>query len=242
MRDTWFAFNAHRGSRDSQYGRSGEDGHVVWSWDYDGASDVLRTRRPSPKQVPRGQLWPAIEPTWSLDPERPNAYRVDDFWRTLLHVSGPTVPSLVMSGSARVVYQTPGMFEQDGLSHVDMQNEGLRLRGYGPHVHIDPHALHLPYDLRSVRAHGFDETSRAKMDIVLRQIRYTQRVLKVKKLLFVFVDDIFASVLRDMFSAFPRLLPRGVTVHLVHFESYRDRHTPLSQTYEVIPGVLFSPY
>jgi hypothetical protein len=147
-----------------------------------------------------------------------------------------------MSGSARIVYQKPGEFEQDGLSHVDMQNEGLRRRRYPHHVHIDTDALHLPYDYHSVRAQGFDEPSRAKMDIVLRQIRYAQKLLKVSKLRFVFVDDIYASVLADMFVSFPNLAPRGVTIHLVHYESFRDRRIPLSRTREIISGVLFSPF
>ena len=240
MRDGWFRLSS---IDEGVFGRTAERSDtVVWSWDYDGATDALRTRRPSPRRVPRGQLWPTVVPTSSLELESPNTYRVGEFWRTLLHASGPTVPSLVMSGSARVVYQTPGKFEQDGLSHVDMQNEGLRRRKYPSHVRIDTDALHLPYDYRSVHAPGFDEHSRAKMDIVLRQIRYAQKRLHVKKLLFVFVDDIYASVLADMFVSFPNLAPRDVIVHLVHYESLRDRRIPLSKTREVIPGVLFSPY
>lgn len=239
MRDGWFAL-----TRDDLYGRAavGND-LVVWSWDYDGATDVLRTRHPSPGPVAHGQYWPeVVKPTSSLKLESPNSFRVGEFWRTLLHASGSTVPSLVMSGSARIVYQTPGKFEQDGLSHVDMQNEGLRRRQYPDHVRVDTNALHLPYDYRSVSAPGFDEPSRAKMDIVLRQIRYAQSRLRVKKLLFVFVDDIYASVLADMFVSFPHLAPRGVTVHLVHYESFRDRRIPLSRTREIIPGVLFYPF
>lgn len=240
MRDGWFRLSSPWD--EGVYGRTSEEDHIVWSWDYDGASDVLRTRRPSPARVPHGQSWPTVVPTSSLKLETPNTYRAGEFWRTLLHVSGPTPPSLVMSGSARVVYQTPGKLEQDGLSHVDMQDEGLRRRKYPAHVRVDRDALHLPYDYRSVRARGFDEPSRAKMDIVLRQIRYAQSRLNVKKLLFVFVDDIYASVLADMFVSFPRLVPHDVTVHLVHYESFRDRRIPLSKTREVRPGVHFSPY
>lgn len=241
MRDGWFALTTM--TRDDLYGRAvvGND-VVVVSLDYDGASDVLRTRVPSPGPVAHGQNWPSVKPTSSLSPEIPNSSRVREFWNTLLHASGPTVPSLVMSGSARIVYQTPGKFEQDGLNHVDMQNEGLRRRRY---PHVDTDALHLPYDYRSVSAPGFDATSRAKMDIVLRQIQYAKNRLEVKKgrrLLFVFVDDIYASILADMFVLFPRLAPRDVTVHLVHYESFRDRDQPLSRTHEVIPGVLFSPF
>lgn len=242
MRDGWFRLSS---IDEGVFGRTSERGDtVVWSWDYDGATDVLRTRRPSPpRRVPHGQSWPTVVPTSSLKLETPNTYRVGEFWRTLLHASGPTIPSLVMSGSARVVYQIPGKFEQDGLSHVDMQNEGLRRRKYPAHVRVDTDALHLPYDYRHVRAPGFDEPSRAKMDIVLRQIRYAQKRLNVKKMLFVFVDDIYASVLADMFVSLPHLAPRDVTIHLVHYESFRDR-TPgtLTRTREVIPGVIFSPY
>lgn len=238
MRDGWFRLSLDEGV----FGRTSSEGPVVWSWDYDGASDVLRTRRPSPGRVPHGQPWPSVVPSSTLTSETPNAHRVEEFWNTLLHASGPTPPSLVMSGSARVVYQTPGKFEQDGLSHVDMQNEGLRRRKYPAHVRIDADALRLPYDYRDVRASGFDEPSRAKMDIVLRQIRYAQKRLNVKKLLFVFVDDIYASVLADMFVSFPHLAPRDVTVHLVHYESFRNRRIPLRRTREIIPGVLFSPY
>lgn len=237
MRDGWFAL-----TRDDLYGRAVGNDVVVWSWDYDGATDVLRTRTPSPALVAQGQDWPEVVPTSSLELETPNSYRVGEFWRTLLHASGSTVPSLVMSGSARVVYQTPGKFEQDGLSHVDMQDEGLRRRQYPHHVRVDRNALHLRYNYTKLIAAGFNETSRAKMDIVLRQIRYAQSRLRVKKLLFVFVDDIYASVLADMFVTFPNLAPRGVTVHLVHYESFRDRRIPLTRSREVIPGVLFSPF
>jgi hypothetical protein len=81
------------------------------------------------------------------------------------------------------------------------------------------------------------------MDIVLRQIRYAQKRLNVKKLLFVFVDDIYASVLADMFVSFPDLAPRDVTVHLVHYEHFQQsRRISLARTREVIPGVLFSPF
>jgi len=112
----------------------------------------------------------------------------------------------------------------------------------GMKVRVHRRALHLPYDYHSVHAPGYEETARAKMDIVLRQIRYAQKRLKVQKIRFVFVDDIYASVLADMFVSFPRLAPRDVTVHLVHYESFRDRRIPLSRTRMVIPGVLFSPY
>lgn len=114
------------------------------------------------------------------------------------------------------------------------------MRGFT--VRIDRHALHIPYDYRSVRAPGYEDTARAKMDIVLRQIRYAQKRLNVKKLLFVFVDDIYASVLADMFVSFPHLAPRGATVHLVHYESFRDRRISLIRTREVIPGVRYSPF
>ena len=147
-----------------------------------------------------------------------------------------------MSGSARLLSQTPGKFEQDGLSHVDMQNEGLRAHPGTSHVRIDTAALHLRYDYSRVDVPTFDKTARAKMDIVLEQIKYAQKRLKVKKLRFIFVDDIYASVLADMFEAFPRLAPCGVTVHLVHFESFRDRRIPSPSTHMVIPGVLFSPF
>ena len=235
MRDTWFAFNANR-----KPGR--DESIVVWSWDYDGASDVLRTRRPSPGRIPHGQSWPAVVPTSSLDLETPNPYRVDEFWDTLLHASGTTLPSLVMSGSARVVYQTPGKFEQDGLSHVDMQNEGLRRRGYPSRVRIDTTALHLRYAHHHLSVPGFDEHACAKMDIVLRQIRHAQEKLKVKKLLFVFVDDIYASVLAEMFHAFSHLKPPDVTVHLVEYQSFRNRPIPPPQTSRVIAGVHFYPF
>lgn len=158
----------------------------------------------------------------------------------MTHISGPVQPALVMSGSARIVYQTPGKFEQDGLSHVEMQNEGLRMRGFT--VRIDKRALRIPYDYNSVHAPGYEDTARAKMDIVLRQIRYAQEYLNVKELLFVFVDDIYASVLADMFVSFPHLAPRGVTVHLVHYKSFQNRRISLVRTREVIPGVHFSPF
>ena len=109
-------------------------------------------------------------------------------------------------------------------------------------MRIDSRALHIPYDCNSVHAPGYKEVARVKMDIVLRQIRYAQKRLNVKKLLFVFVDDIYASVLADMFASFPHLAPRDATVHLVHYESFRDRRIPLSRTRQVIPGVLFSPF
>lgn len=158
----------------------------------------------------------------------------------MTHVSGPGEPALVMSGSARVLHQIPGKYEQDGLSHVAMQNVGLRMRGMT--VRVDRHALNLHYNYRLVYAPGYDNAARAKMNIVLRQIEHAQERLGVKKLLFVFVDDLFASVLASMFASFPNLAPRNVTVHLVHFESFRNRRVPLSQTRMVLPGVLFSPY
>lgn len=237
MRDTWFAFHA---DPNPQYGRTDGGEPVVWSWDYDGASDVLRTRRPDPDPIATGEYWPRVKKTSLLTYKNPDTNHLHEFWRTMTHTSGSAQPALVMSGSARVVYQTPGKFEQDGLSHVAMQNEGLRMRGFT--VRIDRRALHIHYDHRSVHAPGFDEHSRAKMDIVLRQIRYSQKRLHVKKLLFVFVDDIYASVLADMFVSFPRLAPRDVIVHLVHYESFRGRRIGLSRTREVIPGVIFSPY
>tara|TARA_B110001450_G_scaffold253022_1_gene275761 strand:+ start:7106 stop:7537 length:432 start_codon:yes stop_codon:yes gene_type:complete len=143
-----------------------------------------------------------------------------------------------MSGSARIVYQTPDKFEQDGLSHVDMQNHGLRM--HNANVRIDREALHLAYE--PVFAPGYDLPSRFKMDIVLRQIKYAQNRLGVEQLLFVFVDDIYASVLANMFVSYPKFAPEGATVHLVHYESFRDRIHPLSDGREIITRVLFYPF
>ena len=229
--DGWFVF-------------AGTAHPVVWSLDYDGASDVHATR--VPRGVPSvqfGKPWPRVLKTETLPRRTPDPRRVHDFWKTLEYASGSKRPaSLIMSGSARVVYQTPGKFEQDGISHVDMQDEGLRAHGYGPTVRVDRHAHTLNYNASDVVIDNFDMVARAKMDIVRKQIQYAKRKLRVTSLLFVFVDDIYASVLAKMFAAKPSLLPQGVRIHLVHFESFRDRSVDLSHTREIIPGVFFSPY
>lgn len=213
---------------------------IVWSWDWDGATDVLRTRTPNPEPPGRGQLWPTVKKTHLLNPETPDALRLDEFWKTMCHVSGNQKPSMVMSGSARIVYQTPGLYEQDGLDHIAMQDVGLSRRGY-TNVRVDRDALRLPYNHNNVYAPGYEDTARAKMDIVLQQIRYAQSKLS-RELIFVFVDDIYASVLARMFASYPRLVPKHVVIHLVHFERSRPRRVLLSHTRKVTPRVLFSPY
>ena len=214
---------------------------VVWSWDYDGASDVLRTRCPNPRPVvERGRLWPRV--TYDHAHEVPDAFRVNDFWNALEHVSATVVPAMVMSGSARILSQDPGRFEQDGLCHVAMQNEGLRRRGVA--ARVDRAALRLPYDFRCVDAPGYPDAARAKLDIVLRQIRHARtRLNLVGPLRFVFVDDIYAPVLAEMLARYPALAPpRNTTLHLVHFKSFADRRIPLSRTREVLPNVTFTPF
>ena len=176
----------------------------------------------------------------NLDTAVPDPYQLKEFWNTMNYVSGPGEPHMVMSGSARIIYQVPGKFEQDGMSHVAMQNAGLERRGFS--VRVNRAALRLPYNLRSVNAPGFEEVARAKMDIVLQQIRHAQNYLNNKKILFVFVDDIYASILADMFASYPNLVPPHVTIHLVHYVSYRPRTNDLSLGREVVPGVIFSPY
>lgn len=242
MRDTWFVLSTGDSTQTPRHKHTSENYAVVWSWDYDGASDVLRTRRPHPGPVETGNAWPRVKSTSLLPVEEPNPFRLQEFWRTMMHSSGSESPSLVMSGSARIVYQTPGRFEQDGLSHVAMQDKGLHMRGFPRRVRIDRNALRLPYDYRGVRAPSYSIADRVKMDIVLRQIQYAQWKLKAKNIRFVFVDDIYASRLADMFVSYPHLSPEGVIVHLMHYESFRDRRIGLERTRQIIPGVLFSPF
>ena len=216
---------------------------VAWSWDYDGASDVLRTRRPHPSSKNGGVC--AVVPCASLREETPDARRVAAFWDSLARAS-PDVPALVMSGSARVYYQRPGEFEQDGIDHVAMQDEGLRRHGL--RVRVDRHALALPYDRgHGVHAPGFPDTARAKMDLVLKQVAHAQAVLGREDVVFVFVDDIYATVLADMFAQYhPRLVPpRGATVHLVHFERARPPARGVARPpppRRVAPHVRLFPY
>lgn len=233
MRDGWFSLVR-------EYGRVQEEPVVVWSWDYDGASDVVRSLTPRTGLVPaHPKGWPRVD-MYDLERETPNPAQLKEFWDTLAHASGPGEPAMVMSGSARIVYQVPGKFEQDGLNHVTMQNEGLRRRGFS--VRVDRAALRLSYNYQNVKMSQFEDAARAKMDIVLQQIRHAQNHLRTKKILFVFVDDIYASVLADMFVSRPDLVPSHVTIHLVHYVSYRPRRTSLARTRAVTPGVLFSPY
>ena len=157
----------------------------------------------------------------------------------MVHVSRGSSPSLVMSGSARILSQTPGEYEQDGLSHVEMQNIGLANHSYT--IRIDPNALNLPYNYKRIHAAGYEDHARAKMDIVLQQVKYAKRRVNTH-VLFVFVDDIYASVLADMFRTYPELAPCGATVHLVHFESFRNRVTRPLKTEQIVCGVLFSPF
>lgn len=217
MRDQWFVL----GGNELRYGRTGAARiPVVWSLDYDGASDVVRTRFPD---LTNGYTLKAVK-TWSMPMETPNASRVNDFWRTMTSVSelaGGEHPSLVMSGSARILYQEPGKLEQDGLGHVDMQNVGLEKHFETTDVKIDEKALNLTYTYKDSSL--IHDPRDAKMDIVLKQIKYAQTKLGTERLRFVFVDDIYAIKLATMFKANPRRLPNDVTLHLVHFESFRNR-------------------
>lgn len=233
MRDGWFSLVR-------EYGRVNQEPAVVWSWDYDGATDVVRTRTPRTGLTQaHANEWPRVNMS-GLDKETPDPVQLKELWDTLVHASGPGEPVMVMSGSARIVYQVPGKFEQDGISHVAMQNEGLRRRGFS--VRVNRAALRLPYNYQNVKIHGFDSVARAKMDIVLQQIRHAQNYLRTQNILFVFVDDIYASILADMFISHPDLVPPHVTIHLVHYVSYRPRKTSLTHTRVITPGVLFSPY
>lgn len=227
MRDGWFHFVPPRGQIP-----------VAWSWDYDGASDVVCTCRR--RKLPMSSNGLVTVDMSDTVEETPDRVQLQEFWNTLAHASGPRQPDLVMSGSARVVYQFPGKFEQDGLDHVAVQNMGLKNKGLS--VRVNTAALNLPYNFKNVRAPGFEVVARAKMDIVLQQIRFAQTRLRTKKLLFVFIDDIYASVLADMFAAHPYLAPPDVDIHLLHYVSYQPRRTPLSQRRLVAPRVLFSPY
>jgi hypothetical protein len=227
MRDGWVLFGnaTFRGSQTP----------VVWSLDYDNCADALRAWS-LPKLTP-GVGWPYVRDTNTLKRRTPNKKRVAEFWNTIEHVSKHTTPSLVMSGSARIVYQSPGMYEQDGMSHVDVLDDGLETRGYN--VRVDRNALHLEY--KAIDTKGFDEHARFKMNIVLQQIRYAQTKLPTQAIQFVFIDDIYAPVLANMFVNYPGLCPQNVTLHLVHFVSSRSRNVRLHSKH-VIPRVLYWPY
>jgi hypothetical protein len=240
MRDMWFQF-----INESTYGSTCNE-MTVWSLDYDGCSDVMRTRMPAPDAPEYGGKWPRVKEASRLPLARPNADRLREFWQVMTNVSVHGPPALVMSGSARVVYQFPGEFEQDGLSHVAMQNEGLRMRGYS--MSVDTPSLHLNYNF--TRIAGLDTyttTARAKMDIVLQQINYAKSLKKKKKIQveqirFVFVDDIYAPVLAEMFRQRPSLVPKNVTIHLVEYVSYRERRRNLKYSIQIVPSVMFYPF
>ena len=238
MRDGWYPLvESFRGCGD-------EEEVLVWSLDYDGCSDVVRTVVPpvDPETVPRGAPWPRVRST-HLAREDPDPKRLEDFWTALAHASGRD-PSLVLSGSARVVVQDVGVREQDGLSHTAVQSAALAARGL-PRIHLP--ALKrgdlggtIRYDPNDVHVPNVDYVTRMKMDLVRKQIRYVAARTR-KRIRFVFVDDIYAEKLRDLLVAHPELLPPRATLHLVAFVSYRPRRAEL-RAYEVIPNVLFTPY
>lgn len=227
MRDGWF-FVGNETFRKAQ-------APIVWSLDYDNCADALRAWN-LPKLTP-GIGWPYVRDMNTLKRRIPNQTRVAEFWNTIEDVSKHSIPSLVMSGSARIVYQSPGMYEQDGISHVCVLNDGLETRGYN--VRVDREALKLDYE--AINTKGFNEHARFKMDIVLRQIRYAQAKLNTATIRFVFIDDLYAPILSNMFVKYPALCPKNVTLHLVHYVSSRPRNVCL-QSVHVIPGVIFWPY
>jgi hypothetical protein len=170
-----------------------------------------------------------------------------DFWFAMKAALHGNDPDLTMSGSARVIYQRPKQYEQDGMDHTEVLSKGLDEHGWptldlgalhthspGGRIAYDPAWLHSTYP-------GADSHTLGKLDLVIRQMRYARRLLNAR-VHFVFVDDIYAEKLAHLLRTNASVLPDDTTLHLVAFESPYKRQVSLNATEVVTPRILYSPY
>ena len=200
---------------------------VALSLDYDGCGDVVNDYIPDPLPA-RGNEWPRVRPFAVLKRRQPSMHvrrkRVQ-FWNVIARAIGgrSTVPDVCMSGSARILYQTPLVREQDGVAHAIVLNEALLSRGFPP---LELRALHqkdggiVPYSERGMP--HVDELVRGKMAIVRDQTKLVRGLHPVGQIHLVFVDDIYATKIARALRTHKsyRIVPDDVILHLVHFESF----------------------
>lgn len=136
---------------------------------------------------------------------------------------GQVVPDVCMSGSARILYQSPLVREQDGVAHFVVLSDALVARGFPA---LEPRALHkkdggiIPYSERGMPR--VDELVRGKMAIIRDQSRLVRALYPKGQIHFVFVDDIYATRVADALRTHSlyRLIADDVVLHLVHYESF----------------------
>lgn len=200
---------------------------IALSIDYDGCGDILNDYIPDPLPE-KGNEWPRVRPFPSLKRRQPSLHvrrkRVQ-FWNVLGRAMGGrrVVPDICMSGSARILYQSPLVREQDGVAHAIVLDEVLRSRGFPP---LELKALHqkdggiVPYSERGMPR--VDELVRGKMTIIRDQVRLSRALRPEGQLHFVFIDDIYATKIARALRLHNtyRIVPDDVILHLIHYESF----------------------
>ena len=211
---------------------------IVLSIDYDGCGDVLSDVIP-PAISHIGHTWPAVVDIDTLT-ERPMTPHLrakrDEFWRIVHTICSNRRPNIIMSGSARLVYQDPARFEQDAVDHMAVLDRAIQAHGFGRLDHnSNPNRGKIRYDANSIPWNA-DEEVRSKMSIVREQMRYVRRRFPNHHIRFIFIDDIYATKLENELSRRSLLLPLNVSLHLVHFQSFSSVGSSITASV-VCPGV-----
>ena len=199
---------------------------VAFSFDYDGCTDILNDFIPNPLPT-RNDLFPRVRPFTVLHRRqlsRHDRLKCAQLWNVIARaLGGHRIPDVVMSGSARILYQNPLVREQDGIAHTVVLNNTLLNRGYPP---VELRALHqkdggsLSYSTRGTPR--VKAETRGKIAIVRDQAKLVRALHPTAaRIQFVFVDDIYATKIAEVLRANPeyRIVPNDVTLHLIHYES-----------------------
>jgi len=194
-----------------------DDELVVLLLDWDNCADVLSDYEPPASLVhDPSSGWARVTPETQLkrlavDDEL--IRRRDAFWKLVVRACGYRPPHVVTSASARLLYQQPGKFEQDGIAHARVLEKAVALHPLTKRAHFD-RTTRLP----GYNAHRIPELG--KVSIVRAQLaRAKEAAGATRRVRVVFVDDIYATKLyRNHSKALASLLREGDSLHLVHFE------------------------